>query len=108
VAQKGTQSLSSQLQQEREKSKRLETELEAQRYKWELLFQKKGTLRTERLRLRCSKETADKFKAFIVEGSFETQEDGLEWLLQRYVEQAFNRGTNVSVGNPPTRSSKNK
>ena len=97
MAQEETQDLEKTLKQAEETNMQLEQELKALKRKWELLFQSKPEgKRNQLLKVRCTKKTKLAFKAFLVEGSFMTQEDGLSWLLQKYADQAFEKAT-ISV-----------
>jgi predicted RNase H-like nuclease (RuvC/YqgF family) len=94
VTQEEAQELKKRLQQAEDKIKQLEEDLRLFRHKWEMLFQSKGMpadRRTQRLRMRCTTHTKTVFKAFIIDGKFETQEDALSWLLQKYSDQIFSK-----------------
>jgi predicted RNase H-like nuclease (RuvC/YqgF family) len=94
VSQKEPQELKKRLQQSEDRNNVLEEELRVLRHKWAMLFQSKSTreARSELLKIRCTEKTKQTFKAFVIDGNFETQEDGLSWLLQKYSDQTFERG----------------
>ena len=85
-----TQEMQRKLQEAEEKIKMLEEDLGVLRHKWDQLFQSKGARgarRNQLLKMRCTRTTKLKFKAFVIDGNFTTFEEALSSLLQKYADQ---------------------